>query len=457
MSLGRLVATATLGVAIAAWPAVARARISSLAAGGARLFALDENAVVILDDGGHPVGRCARLAAPAARAPSAPPSPAPATRDRAGIGAPEPEDVLRAVGLPVDDLDSSAAEAVLDAAGLRPLRRHRLPATEPVVELRGLAADPATDDVWIATSAGLYRGRADGCTPWALSGRELRLVAAGADLVAATTEGLLWRFDAATGGLAGVTGLASPPRALAIARDGHALVAGAEGLLSIDPGGRADRLIDEPVDAIVACGDRNAALADDGVYVWRNGERPARTAARPPARTLACGPTPETPWLAAGVGLWGSPDGVAWSDLPGWRGLSIASVVAIHGRVWVASDGVLRQVDAAPQDAPAGSRAALPPLSTGERDLLALVPWPQVALVAAGQRTETRSGWSAVLLLTFPVGGRGPRRAPVSTERARRDAALAAEEAFLTGPAPAQDDERAARLRLVKREREALR
>jgi len=80
-----------------------------------------------------------------------------------------------------------------------------------------------------------------------------------------------------------------------------------------------------------------------------------------------------------------------------------------------------------------------------------------VALVFAGQRTETRSGWSAVLLLTFPLGGR-PRGWSVSTELARRDAALAAEEASLARRTlDRDDDERAARLRAVRQEREALR
>ena len=368
---------------------------------------------------------------------------------------------MRAVGLPADDFDSSQAEAVLDNAGLQPIRRRRLFLPEPAVEVHALAADPTTDDVWIATSAGLYRGDVGGCAPRALAGRDVHLVAAGGNVVAAASEALLWRFDASTGSLAGVTGLSSTPHALALTRDGRALVADGEGLLAVDPDGSAARLIDRPVDAVVSCADRNAALAEDGVYIWRNGERPTRTADRPPARRLACGPavgpTSSAPWLAAGIGVWLSADGVGWSDLPGWRGLSIAVVVAIGRQLWVVCDGVLLPAAGPPPTATLGLRAGPPPLSLAERSLLALLPWPRVALVFAGQRTETRSGWSAVLLLTFPLGGR-PRGRSVSAERARRDAALAAEEASLARlPVTPDDDERAARLRALRQEREALR
>ena len=454
MPFPRLLTATAFVLAIAAWPEVARARIADVAAGRSRLFAIDDNVVVVLDDRGRPLGRCARFTAPtsAPRA-LAPASLSPDFLDRPagpGIGAPDPEDILRAVGLPADDFDSSQAEAVLDNAGLRPLRHRRSSVSESAVEVRALAVNPANDDVWVATSAGLYHGDAGGCAPRALAGRGVHLVAAGGNLVAAASDALLWRFDASTGSLAGITGLSSAPRALALSRDGRTLVADDEGLLAVDPSGSAVRLLDRPVDAVVSCADRNAALAEDGVYIWRNGERPTRAAGRPPVRRLACGPTSgpaspsgpawAAPWLAAGVGVWLSADGVGWSDLPGWRGLPVTAAVAIGRQIFrglrrCLADG---RGAAADRDARAASGSAGELALTilpVERSLLALLPWPQVALVFAGQRTETRSGWSAVLLLTFPLGGR-PRGRSVAAERARRDAALAAEEGVTRAPDP---------------------
>jgi hypothetical protein len=464
----RLLTATIVVLAIAAWPDAARARITEVAAGRSHLFAIEDNAVVALDAGGRPLGRCARFTALAldASVASVAGDLAPASArsndldgpSGAGIGAPDPEDILRAVGLPADDFDSSQAEAVLDGAGLQPIRPRRTSVPDPAVEVRALAADPARDDVWIATSAGLYRGDAGGCAARALAGRDVHLVATGGNLVAAASDALLWRFDSTTGVLAGVTGLSSTPHALALSREGQILVADDEGLLAVDPDGSATRLIDTPVDAVVSCADRNAALARDGVYIWRAGERPTRTADRPPARRLACGPTTAARWLATGIGVWVSDDGTAWSDLPGWRGLSIAAAVAVGRQLWVVCDGVLVTVEGPPPTAALGLRVAPPPLLPAERNLLALLPWPRVAVVLAGQRTETRSGWSAVLLLTFPLGGRQRGRS-VSAERTRRDAALAAEEASLAHLAVGhdEDDERAARLRALRQEREALR
>jgi hypothetical protein len=464
----RLLTATVVVLAIAAWPDAARARITEVVAGRSRLFAIEDNAVVVLDDGGRPLGRCARFTAPAlgssvgsmgsALAPASVRSDDLDGPGGAGIGAPDPEDILRAVGLPADDLDSSQAEAVLDNAGLEPIRRRRSSVPDPAVEVRALAADPARDDVWIATSAGLYRGEPGGCAARALAGRDLHLVAAGGNLVAAASDALLWRFDASTGSLAGVTGLSSTPHALALSRDGQTLIADEDGLLAVDPDGTATRLIDTPVDAVVSCADRNAALGQDGVYIWRAGEHPTRAADRPPARRLACGPTPSARWLAAGIGVWLAEDGTAWSDLPVWRGLSIATAAAVGGQLWVVCDGVLLAVEGPPPAGALGLRVPPPPRLPAERNLLALLPWPRVAVVFAGQRTETRSGWSAVLLLTFPLGGR-PRGRSVSAERARRDAALATEEASLAHLAVGhdEDDERAARLRALRQEREALR
>ncbi len=449
----RALVAAALLLAIGAWPDIARGRTANLVAGRSRLFAIDDAAVVTFDDAGRPIARCDRFAPPPAERAAGP-----------GIGAPEAEDVLRAAGLPTDDLDSTLAEDLLDNEGLRPIRRRRTPPAAPPIELRALAADPMRDEVWIGSSAGLYRADADGCSPRALAGRDVRLVAAAGAVVAAATDDLLWRFDATTGSVAGVSGLVSLPRALAIASDGQTLVGDGDGLLAIGPDGAAARLLARPIDALAACAGLNAALADDGVYVWADGGQPVRLGARPPARTLACGPGAGPRWLAAGVGLWRSADGDDWADLPGWRGLSIAAAATVVGRVWLIADGMLLSADAdgaaglATKTAakrPSPPRALAAPAEATTLSPLSLLPWPQVTVLVAGQRTTTRAGWSAVVLLTFPLSGRRRGRS-VAAERARRDGALAAEEVVLSR-APMDDDEREARLRAARQEREALR
>src|SRR5262245_18964193 len=115
MPLPRALATAAILLSIGAWHEDARARVAELVAGHARLFAIDDGAVVMFDDAGRPVGRCNRFAE----------LPTPERVAGPGIGVPVPEDVLRAVGLPADDFDSTAADALLEDAGFKPVARRR--------------------------------------------------------------------------------------------------------------------------------------------------------------------------------------------------------------------------------------------------------------------------------------------------------------------------------------------
>jgi hypothetical protein len=446
MSFSRaLLATSIL--IVAAGPARAGGRLTALAAGRSQLYALADDTLVTFDVAGRPIGRCRHFAPPAA----------PTHVSGPGIGAPDPEQLLRAAGLPPNDLDSTAAEDLLDNEGLTAPRRRRAPPTEPAIELRALATPPGRDEVWIGSSAGLYRGGARGCVPVALAGHDLRLVAAASNLVAAASDDLLWRFDTLTSAVAGVTGLAARPRALAVAGDASTLVADEEGLIAVAPDGAVARLLQVAVDAVIACGESNAALAVDGVYVWANGARPVRVGARPPAGALACGPAASPRWLAAGIGLWRSTDGDDWQDDAGWRGLSISHAAALGPRVWLVASGMLVPADRVPSP-PGRARSAphaLASLPTAPK-VVPLLPLPLVSVVLAEQRRDTRIGWAALLLLTFPLGGRRLGLRSAAPERARLDAALAAEERDLFS-APLEDDERAALLAATRQEREALR
>jgi hypothetical protein len=128
----------------------------------------------------------------------------------------------------------------------------------------------------------------------------------------------------------------------------------------------------------------------------------------------------------------------------------------VAGRVWLIVDGILLAADGdGMRNRPAVRRTPAAPAARLETRALSLLPWPLVTVMVAGQRTAARSGWSAVVLLTFPLGGRRRPRS-VAAERARRDGALAAEEVVLSR-APMDDDEREARLQATRQEREALR
>jgi hypothetical protein len=428
-------------------------RITALAAGANTLFALRSNAMVAFDGAGREVARCLRFDAAS-----------PERRVAPMAKALDAEEALRLAGLPDDDLDSSAAEEVLDDEGLSSKRRAR-PALEDAIIAHALAASPADDDVWIATSAGVFRGRAGVCTRVALPHRDAIAIAAAAGAVAVATEQLLWRSDgSATFRVA--AGIAARPRALAIVDEQHTLVATDDAILEVGPYGITRTVLDRGGDALAVCGGVAVAFAGDGVWTWTGDTPPRRAGDRPLARTLSCGDGRAARFIATGDAVYASSDGAAWRQRRAWPGRSLGAAAAVAGRIWVAVEDAVLPLDDTPAAAlspapPVASPAPLPdlpPLTTA-RLTTPFFPWPQLTVVFAGQRTALRDGWSVVVLVGFHLGRAtisAADRRHLAAELVRRDAELAAQE--LQPPAPAGDDAfQAARLRALRQERKALR
>ena len=447
--------TAMVVAGVALWlggPAPARAsggeRISALAAGAHTFFALRGNTVVTFDASGRELARCARFEA----APLERPARAAATNVDA-------EEALRLAGLPDDDLDSVEAEDAIADEGLAPARRAR-PTPAAAVVVRAIAASSAADDVWIATSAGLFRGRGGGCARVALSHRDTVAVAAAGDAVAVATADLLWRADG-DGPFRIAAGLTARPRALAIVDERHTLVATDDAVVEIGPHGVARTVLDHGSDALAVCGGDALALASDGAWTWTADAQPQRLGDRPPARRLICGDVRGARFVAAGDGVFVSADGGSWREQPAGR--AVTAAVAVGGRIWVATGDDLIPLGDSPVPATPTSRVAaapspLPALPT-RRLTSAALPWPQLTVVFSGHRTPTRDGWSLVVLIGFHLGRSpvsGAERRHLAAELLRRDAELAAQEMELAVTA-ADDPSRNARLRALRQEREALR
>ena len=429
-------------------------RITTLVAGAHTMFALRANRVVALDATGREIGRCSRFEAP------------PPERPAAGSGSlVDADEALRLAGLPDDDPDTPEAEDALADEGLLPRRRPRA-STDDGIVARAIAASAAGDEVWIATSSGLFRGRGGACTRAALPGRDLVAVAAAGDSVAAASEDLLWRSDGGSAFRIAV-GLTARPRALAVVDGEHTLVASDDGVIEIGPYGEVRPILDQGSDALAVCGGMALAFARDGVWTWIGDAPPQRAGDRPAARTLACSDGRDARFVAAGGGLYSSADGAAWHEWNAAPGRSVTAAAAIGNRIWIAVDDDVLPLRPAP--APQLPRPParpplppLPPLPIGSLESGSL-PWPRVMLVLAGQRSALRDAWSLVVLVAFPLGrsrASGGERRQLAAELLRRDADLAAQE---QGEEEAlslteiEDPSRAARLRAIRQEREALR
>jgi hypothetical protein len=453
-----LVIAALLAAAALVAPAPARAgdsgeRITALAAGAHTLFALRGNTVVSFDDAGREVGRCGRF--------EAAPPPHTVAPARSAIDA---QEALRIAGLPEDDRETVEAEDLLDDEGLTPRRQPR-PVSEPPIVAHAVAASPASDDVWIATSGGLFRGHAGACRRVALSRRDAVAVAAAPGALAVASEQLLWRSDG-DGALRVVAGLTARPRALAIIDEQRTLVATDDAVVEVGPHGVARTVLDRGADAIAFCGGDALAFARDGVWAWTGEEPPRRAGDRPAARTLACGDGGDARFVAMGGGLYASPDGSVWRQRRAWPGRSVDAAAVVGGRIWVAVDGAPIPADdtraAEPARPPAPGRAtvlpALAPIPTA-RLAGPLFPWPQLTLVFSSERAPLRGGWSVLLLIGFRLGRASTSpvdRRRLADELLRRDAELAAQERKLAAP-DGDDPSRSARLRALRQEREALR
>ena len=454
--------------------------LDGIVAGAHRLFALTGGEVRTFDADGEALGRCAGFAAPA-----------PMER-RAALGGPDAEKVLRAAGLPDDDSTPEAEEALEDE-GLGPKRRTRPePHSQGGILPHALATSGTSDVVWIATSAGVFRGDENGCLPAGLDGRDLLLVAAAGGAVVAATDNLLFmrtaKLDADAHGdgdgdggderanFTVVAGLTERARALALGADGAAIVADDDGILVIGGDGTTERIFDRPTDAVAVCGGVALALSDEGVYRWTPGTPPVRTSARPPIRGIACGPNDDARWIASGLGVWTSPDGMAWTERTETLGRRVTAAATVGERVWLAIDnGLIAFALGAGERPPAGSHPIVPteatttgfaPLSTRHLPPPAL-PWPEVTALFGLARTPDRRSWQVMMLLTFPLGRVAGRRidpSALAAESARRDQVLAREQVDLAtnpdaGPNGEELDlgERRARLDSIRQEREALR
>jgi len=424
----------------------------ALVAGTDELYALQGGTVVTLDPEARVVRRCAAFE------PRADPS---AARGPLAIDA---EDVLRLAGLPDDDTGSTDAEDLLRDEGFRPGARRSAAGT--IVEVRALAAEAAADRAWIATSAGLYRTDRDGCVVAALAGRDLKAVAAGDGIVAAVDERLLWRVGADGAVRPHVVGLLTPPRALAVEPGGSVLIADDDGVIDVSPTGETTRVLDQASDALAVCDGRAVALARDGTYTWVPGNRSLRSGPRVPARTIACGRSPDARFIASGRGVWTSADGVFWTERELWSGRGVAAAAAGRDRVWLLVDDRIVPLEPPRVRSHAslgdGFEAELAtdvaPLDT-RRWAAPRFAWPELALLFAAQETPTRSGWAIEIVLAFPLGRRGFHRSDrrgVAGELVRRDRELAGAEAELSVSAH-EDDESLALRRMLAAERRALR
>jgi len=430
-------------VVVAAGPtaaALAAEPLTHLVAGRAALHALRGNTVVTFDGNGRERWRCNGFEAP----------PAPAARTSTTVV--DTDAALALAGLPDDEPDTPEAEDALADEGIV-IRRKLARAVAAATVVRALSAG---DDLWIATSAGLYRGRDGACRREALAGRDVVAVSAAADTVLVATADLLWRGTASATPRV-VAGLTNRPRAITAVDDVRGYVADDDGVLDIGPYGVRGRVLDQATTAIAVCGGVVVALARDGTYRWTPGEPPERTGERPPARALACGADASDRFVASGDGLYTSRDGATWIERIEARGRVVAGAAAAGGRLWLAIDDRLIALDADQRRgalSPHGSDGRAAPLDTG-RLLAPPGPWPQVSVIFAAQQTELKFGWSLAVLFAFPLERAvmpGGDRRRLAAEWVARDAALAAEAARLSA-----SEEDAALRDVVAQEREALR
>jgi hypothetical protein len=177
------------------------------------------------------------------------------------------------------------------------------------------------------------------------------------------------------------------------------LVADDDGVARVGPARAVHRVLEDRVEALTACGPVVYALGSGGVYRL-NGSDVEHLGAPPPGRALACA------WprlVAAGVGLWASDDGDAWTEERVGLGRAFTGVALAAGRTWLASaDGLFLPVTGegaapAPDEVPLlTSRRHAPPLWA------ALLP--QVAVVFDDWTdSQARRGWRLWVSLSLSL------------------------------------------------------
>lgn len=436
---------------------------TALAATANHVFSIEGNRLIVIDQDGARREGCPgfwRTSDDAREAPSTLP------RRASPL---EADDVLALSDLDDDDQASpeaeDALEDALDEEGLgEAQRRHH--AAPPAFELRALAATGDDDVVWIATSAGLVRFTPDGCAFVGLGDQDLLRIAAGSGIVAVASERLLWRFEPSGGSFTVLGGLPAPPRAVAVALGGAVVVGDDDGLTAFVSGAPPRQILAAPVDAAISCGDLTLAFARDGVYRVDPTDRLAasprslRVAARPPARTLTCGLSATQKFIAAGIGVWTSPDGIRWDEDRRALGLPITMAVTLGSVLWTATEESgpvpLSRQDAGNPRGPGGDRgSSLRPVLVPQPARLAL---PRVTLAFIADRTSLRTQWQGFILIAFPFGRATGRpvtwASALAAEIAEHDAELAGEVAALSDRS---DEEGQACERALEDERRALR
>jgi len=455
--------------------------IRALAIAGDRIAAIRHEQIVVFRAAGEMLGRLDHEHGPA---------PAIAKKRRADAG-----EVLDLAGIPDDDLESDAAEAVLDDEGAgAPGGRRRA-----TLETADAADAPARDGsagaprllaaseqrLWIGGDDGLAILAADPDAPalplrtLAVGPRRLPLsmlavAPGGADLAALAGNHLLHSSDGGSSwSLLAV--LAARPRAIEISGDGRDVYLLDDDGVAIVAHRQRTPIFDGRAYHLVRCGDELLILAADGVYAWRSDRGLEPRGPRVPARRLACAAAVPDLVLAFGAELLASIDGGrtwhARDDLPA---AAIDCVAIAPDRLWLGTASGLFVVPLAPpartDDGPpgriAGAATGAPAGAQGwsPAPLPRASPWagllPRVSLVAAASATrpggDRREVW---LLLTFPLGRARPRGAQalqLAADRLRRRAALSAELVGLAHAAGA-DEEAAEMLRVVRASLEAVR
>jgi hypothetical protein len=335
------------------------------------------------------------------------PADSPRRADRTALAS---DEVLREAGFSDDD-ESSEAEAMVDDEGAAPRAAHR---RGPASEARALDLAGADGAVWIGADDGVWRldlatGR---CARVGLPGHAVQHVAAAGAAVVAVSGATVWRGGGDSFEVAAV--LPSPARAATVTGDGTILVADDDGVVEIGPARTLRRVLEGRVEALITCGPVVYALTSDGAYRL-NGADVDRLGSPPPARALACA------WprlLAAGLGLWASPDGASWTEEPVGLGRAFAGVAFAAGRPWLAgTDGLFVPVPERDEALVAGDgprphlrrRAASPPLWAALRPHLAVVfdDWTE---------SQGRAGWRLWMALTLTLDRRVLARAAATIE-----------------------------------------
>jgi hypothetical protein len=389
-------------------PLVLAGRVDGVVPAGAGVATLRDGALVLLDADGRASGGCRGGAAALASGPR---------RDATALSR---EEVLGEAGFSPEDV-SPEAEELLDDEGIEP-RARRAPVNATAGAPRALSLAATNDAAWLGTVDGLWRfdARDGSCVPAALAGQEIALVAARGATVVALVDVTVWRSrdTGTTFDVAAV--LTSPAHALALAGDETAFVSDEDGVVEIGPAHGFRRRLEGRVDALVACGPDVAALADDGVHRLDLGGGELLVGPRPAARALACA---SDGLVAAGIGLWTSPDGATWREEPCTLGRSFSGVAWAAGFAWLAGeDGLLRVRPGGAQEPLVVStpepRARPPVDGTHPPAWAGLLP--RVAVAFDGWTASTGvAGWRLWVLLTVSLGRRWQRTTTENLEDVR--------------------------------------